>query len=309
MNPKSVKNENMLRREQQNRGINFENINTHHRAKSAFHPFEPDGGARSGYLGSQKEKKRYRYPIFSYIQELQDTIQTLFAAGTSLSGIKTVEMTESDIRMLPLSVGARVIGKCIVLSLLYFLIGFALFFVLSFIPKVYQDYRILSYVIFTLSFASSFLFYRYVIASMRQFVIIDEEVRKTQAFYAVVKKSWFIGMVIFVLCILIVFWTGFFKNFFLSILPVEYYLTKVANWISSFSLVREWVAWFNFHSLIDNLFNSLLLLSLNGVAILILYFIAGFIFDKHFKKKQQENNVKLYRDIDSSKAIEILNQG
>ena len=279
-----------------NRGLmNFENMSHRSKGRITLHPFDADIDNSNAKQKEKKPKKKSRYPIFSYIQELQDSLQTLFASGTSLSGIKTIEMTESDIRMLPITIGARLFGKGLVLIMLYFLFGILGFTILNLIPKDFAEYKPIAYMAFSASFIGSFLFYRYVIASMRQFVIIDENIKKTQAFYSVVKNTWRFVMMFFVIVAALVFAIGYFKGVILQVLPLELWLRYVSDFFD-----------LNLNSLIHIFFESFLFMGVHAVILLAIYWLGGMMFEKRFKRMQADNNVKLYREIDTNKAIDIL---
>lgn len=51
-----------------------------------------------GRSGGKKEK----YPLASDIQEIADTLQSLYASGSAFSKQKTIDINESEYRMLPI---------------------------------------------------------------------------------------------------------------------------------------------------------------------------------------------------------------
>lgn len=132
-----------------------------------------------------REKTKERYPIYSDVQELQDELQSIYASGTAFTEQKTIDVTESEYRMLPFKV-FRIVFKGIVYSTISYIIPFFLF-VAALVAGVgiggfYPPSLLIAY--------CSLFFYAYVVYGMKQFVIPDEKQPKTKQFYAQVIAGW-----------------------------------------------------------------------------------------------------------------------
>lgn len=238
-----------------------------------------------------QERIKSRYPIFSYILELQNFIQTLFQSASSLTDIKTTELTESDIKMLPLTVGAKLFSKGIILILLYFLSASVLFYFFPFLEKNYvqlKDFKPFIFVFFSMVFWGSFCFYGYVISSMKQFVIINENVKKTQAYYSVVNKTWFCVMFIYVFSTIIFFFLFLYRN---EITTIIFNILKQEKDLHFINLLAAFKTYFY--------------VSLHATSGFVLYILTYLIFQKKFKKQQFINNANLYQHMDLNKSLDM----
>lgn len=238
---------------------------------------------------SMRTKKQKSYPFFSYIQELQDTIQSLFASGTSLSSTKTMDFTESQFRMLPLTAGTKLIAMGALLTLLFYFCNL-LAYILS---TSATDYFVaIGHWISVVFFTIYLCFHKYIISSMRQFVIIDEKIPKTSRFFNIIRGAWgaveivLVGGFIVLACILL------FSKFFY---PFFHHFFQFFNKILPFIEVNTrdfFVACFN--------------VEVSVVVVLGFYAITTIISNKKFIKMQLENNANLYSMIDPDRAMDIV---
>ena len=133
----------------------------------------------------REPEKKDKYPIFSDVQELQDELQSIYASGTAFTEQKTIDVTESECRMLPFKI-FKIVGKGIAYASLVYCIAFGLFLLASIRQVQVGGFYPVS---LFLAYASLF-FYAYVVYGMKQFVIPDEKQPKTKQFYGQVIAGW-----------------------------------------------------------------------------------------------------------------------
>ncbi|PAF53810.1 hypothetical protein BKH42_03520 [Helicobacter sp. 13S00482-2] len=233
---------------------------------------------------SQQDKaERHTYPIFSDIQEMQDRIQTLYASGSSFAEQKTIDITESEYRMLPFEM-LKIVGKNLSFIFITYLASAILIGLGFYIEKLYKYSSFLFPIPLSLSFAS-LLFYAYVIYAMRQFVIEDEKQPKTKQFYKIVLFSWRSVEFCLGLCIIGI------GVLFLKSQSIQVALLKV-----------DFLKKIDFTEMAGHLFFLSMFVGL-------FYTIFAYCLNRKFKRVQEENMLALYAQYDRTEAINKRLQG
>ena len=249
---------------------------------------------RMGDNGSTRSnsKPKAKYPIFSFIQELHDTIQALFASGTSLSGISAMDFSESEFRMLPITIGLKLTIRGILVVFLFFIF----LLISSYFSFLTQLESILTFsATASLCFFSIFFgFHRYNINSMKQYVIIDEEVSKTSRFFSIVDRSWkVVASCFFVLTTIFIMSSG-----------LILFDSKQANEI--IVVINDLLPRFMRINTISA-FKSIFVVSIFSFIGVVIYVLIDFISKRKFRKKQINNNIALYSQINPSKVVDLHN--
>ncbi|RDU53364.1 hypothetical protein CQA49_06870 [Helicobacter sp. MIT 00-7814] len=236
-------------------------------------------------------KEKSRYPIFSDVQELQDELQSLYASGSAFTEQKTIDITESEYRMLPFKI-FRIVGKGLMFIFLFFLITFG-FFVLT---GVLQSENAFVYPISLIMFFCSLFFYAYVVYSMRQFVIPSEKQPKTKQFYAQVKAGWrFVEFILVMVSI--------------GLIVAEYTFDKWANILSPlFSQIQKLSK--NYVQLTPQIIeNSLFHTAGVSIILVVTYFLFVYWANKRFTKMQHQNVYALQAQYDRAEATKNVLDG
>lgn len=229
-------------------------------------------GYRNNPPGEKEEKGRYSF--HSDIQEMQDRIQTLYASGSSFAEQKTIDISESEYRMLPFEM-LKIANKNILFILATYLVGTIVFLVSSY----FNIFKGALYPLPLSIFFLSLMFYAYVVYGMRQFVIEDEKQPKTKQFYKIIISAWKTVEVLLFLSLvgtLVLFW----KIDFLTSLFPHYGVFKKMNF---YEVAKHLV---------------LLSLMMNVCYFGFIYFVS-----KKFKKIQKENMLALYAQYNRTEAI------
>lgn len=221
----------------------------------------------------EKEEKG-RYSFYSDIQEMQDRIQTLYASGSSFAEQKTIDISESEYRMLPFEM-LKIANKNILFILATYLIGALVFWASSY----FDIFKGVLYPLPLSVFFFSLMFYAYVVYGMKQFVIEDEKQPKTKQFYKIIISSWRAVEVFLLLSLVGILILLLKIDFLLSLLP--HY--RIFENINFYEVVRH-----------------LMLLSLTMNAC---YFGFTYFVNKKFKKIQKENMLALYAQYNRTEAI------
>ncbi|RDU72361.1 hypothetical protein CQA57_07090 [Helicobacter anseris] len=248
-------------------------------------------GSFRGFPKTEKEKKKSKYPLFSYIQEQHDLMQSMYSSGTSLSGIKAMDFTESEFRMLPITVGAKIAGKGILFVLLYFLLNLLDYIILSlFNLGGFSFYGLL---FSSVIFASYFFFHKYTILSMLQFVIINEETPKTSRFYISLERYWsIVEYLFFALTFLMAFVVLFSKMIY------SYVFGAVSNLNNALNLKIN----------PDVIFHAAFLLLIASGIIAVIYIFISVVAKSKFEVLQKQNSIDIYNQVNPDKAVDILSQ-
>lgn len=240
--------------------------------KSVLEKMNHPMGYRNNPPSEQEEKGRYSF--HSDIQEMQDRIQTLYASGSSFAEQKTIDISESEYRMLPFEM-LKIINKNIMFIILTYIVGTIVFLTCSY----FHFFQGLLYPLPLSIFFLSLMFYAYVVYGMKQFVIENEKQPKTKQFYGVIISSWRtveVFLFLSLLAILVLFWK---IDFLISLLPKNDFFQEGILYDTS---------------------KHLFLLSL-----MMNVFYFGFIYfiNKKFKKIQKENMLALYAQYNRTEAI------
>lgn len=248
-------------------------------------------GSFRGFQKADKEKKKTKYPLFSYIQEQHDLIQSMYSSGTSLSGIKAMDFTESEFRMLPIVVGTKIAGKGILFVLLFFFLNLIDYVILSlFKLGGFQFYGLL---FSSIIFASYFFFHKYTILSMLQFVIINEETPKTSRFYTSLERYWsIVEYLFFTLTFLLAFVVLFSK------MTYPYVSSVISNLNNTLNLKIN----------PDSIFHSAFLLLIASGTIAVIYVFISVFSKSKFEVLQKQNSIDIYNQVNPDKAVDILSQ-
>lgn len=249
------------------------NIPKQEAPKSVIEKINHPMGWKNNPLPSEEEEKG-RYSFHSDIQEMQDRIQTLYASGSSFAEQKTIDISESEYRMLPFEM-FKIINKNIIFILATYFVGTIVFLICSY----FHFFQGLLYPLPLSVFFLSLMFYGYVVYAMSQFVIEDEKQPKTKQFYKIIISAWRtveIFLFVSLIGILVLFWK---IDFLVSFLPQYGFLEKT-----------------NLHEASKHLFFLSFMMN-------VCYF--GFIYfvSKKFKRIQKENMLALYAQYNRTEAI------
>lgn len=232
-----------------------------------------------GRFGGEKEKeeRREKYPLASDIQEIADTLQSLYASGSAFSKQKTIDINESEYRMLPIHMSKIVLRK-----IFYIITIYLISFFISIFSSKFGLVFAFSYLPTNIMFLS-ILFYAYIVYGMQQFVIEDEEQPKTKQLFNIVIISWrciecflLVSMAIYV----ILHFT--FEIWFFKLEPV---LKSVKYYFTS-----------------KDIFSAMEHLMYLSIILNSVYFFFVYLVRRRFKKIQQKNMLALYHQFDLHKA-------
>ncbi|PAF46184.1 hypothetical protein BKH46_08590 [Helicobacter sp. 12S02634-8] len=246
--------------------------------------FGGDHGNTFANMRKEKEqeepKKKGRYAFHSDIQEVADILQSIYASGSSFSKQKTIDMTESEYRMLPIEM-AKIVGK---LFFYIFLIYISSFLITILCAKFKLSFG-LSYPIPISIFFFSLLFYAWVVYGMQQFVIENEEQPKTKQVFKIVLSSWrFIEVSMFILMFV-----------FIGIHFTE------PIWIGNLTFLLEKIKFFFTPQDVSDSIDHLMYLSfmVNAIYVVFVYFTR-----RRFRKMQQKNMLAIYHQYDLHSAVD-----
>lgn len=218
----------------------------------------------------EKQEKIRKYAFGSDIQEIADMLQSLYASGTAFSRQKTTDMTESEYRMLPFEM-AKIISKMLGCICLVYLIHL----VVTLVCLKYDFAIGYSYPLPISIFFVSFMFYAYIVYSMKQFVIEDESQPKTKQFFNIVMNSWKAIEVFMVFVMFVLVSLYFTQSFWLN--TMNFWLGKI-GYFFTLKNVQDTIAHLMAMSFIINGF----------------YFVFIYLAKRRFKKMQQENTAAIY---------------
>lgn len=238
-----------------------------------------------------EEKVKHKYPIHSDVQELQDELQALYASGSAFTEQKTIDISESEYRMLPFKI-FRIVAKGLTYSTLFYLLTFVLFLVV-YVLKIEVG---AVYPISLVSFLGSYFFYAYVVYAMRQFVIPNEKQPKTTQFYMQVKAGWrFAEIWLFLVSGLIILADYLFDKWSSILPPLCTSLRKMSK--DYVQLAPEIIE------------NALFHTAAISVVIMALYLVFAYWVNKRFKKMQHQNVAAIEAQYDRSAATKNILDG
>ncbi|RDU66449.1 hypothetical protein [Helicobacter equorum] len=238
-----------------------------------------------------EEKTKNKYPIHSDVQELQDHLQALYASGSAFTEQKTIDISESEYRMLPFQI-AKITFKGITYSTLFYLMTFALFLVVY----ALNIENAAVYPISLVSFLGSYFFYAYVVYAMRQFVIPNEKQPKTTQFYMQVRIGWRIAE----------FWLFFISG---MIFLAEYFYDKWGYLVRPICISIKKMSKGYIKITPESIENALFHTTVIAIVLVLFYVVFAYWVNKKFKKMQHSNVAAIEAQYDRSSATKNILDG